>query len=129
MTGELYNELYKDFENLYNFNKKGSEESKELIENLKRVDERNGGVVDMSTVKNPFVWLVEYSNMIDTLIKKLESINPDYTKKFYEELSQQPTEMPKYPQIFICFRKLVKSVDNENYEESDRLKTKILTKF
>jgi len=133
MTGEIYNELFQDFVNLYNFKKKNEEKTVGALEKLKKMAEQNGGIVDMSSVDNPYVWLVEYYEMINNIILKLKSIDESYTTKYYKQFEDgrviDTENVPKYPQIFICFRKLVKSVDEENYEESNRLKTKILEKY
>lgn len=129
MTTELYNELLNDFNNFYQFYKNKidstQESSQKIIECIKK-----GDIESLVTMKNPYEWFSDYFKMSSSLIEKLDSIDPKFTAKFHErQLSEDPMERSKNPEIFILFKKLVISLDQEDYIEADRLKQKIFRKY
>lgn len=73
--------------------------------------------------------IAKYNEMAFHIIDKLESINSEYTLKYRNQIENNPTQIPKLPQIFILFRKLIRSLHKEDYDECNRLKNKILTKY
>lgn len=129
MTTELYNELLNDFNNFYQFYKNKidstQESSQKIIECIKK-----GDIESLVTMKNPYEWFSDYFKMSSSLIEKLDSIDPKFTAKFHErQLSEDPMERSKNPEIFILFKKLVIALDQEDYTEADRLKEKIFRKY
>jgi len=129
MTTELYNELLQDFNNFYQFYKENIDKTKEASEQLINII-KTGDFQKIITMKNPYEWLSEYIKRTTELIEKLDSIDPKFTAKFHErQLSEDPMERSKNPEIFILFKKLVIALDQEDYTEADRLKEKIFRKY
>lgn len=128
MTGELYNELFKDFQNLQNFKDSSLAESEQITIVFNNAIE-TGDFEKLVTLKNPFVWYGEYLQMVENLMVKFETIDPNYTKKYRNSKLLNPDVNAKYPEVFTLFKKLVDSVKEEDYIESSRLKNKILSKY
>lgn len=128
MTDKLYNELFKDFENLKRFKDENLKETENIAISVEK-SIQNGDFEKLLTMKYPFEWFSTYLKMVEDIMVKIESINPDYIKKYRNFKLLNPDEKTKYPEIFTLFKKLIESIQVENYIESDRLKNKILSKY
>jgi len=129
MDINIYNELYKDFNNLYEQSKKIVEESKISQQQISNYIDDNSPNLPIEGMFKSMMSIIKYNEMAFSIINKLETINDDYTKKFREQIQNNPNQFPKLPQLFILFRKLIRNLHDENYEECNRLKNKILNRY
>jgi len=129
MDINTYNELYNDFQELYEQSIKVLDDSKSAKQSMVDIAQQNSIYPINQDIIKPIMSIAKYNEMAFDIIDKLENINSEYTLKYRKQIEDNPTQIPKLPQIFILFRKLIRSLHKEDYEECNRLKNKILTKY
>lgn len=124
MNINIYNDLFNDFKLL-------NDQYNIVVNDLKNdpTDNNNPYNLPLENMIKNTISIIKYNSMVLELINKLESIDKSYTKKYKEQFNGDILQKPKLPQIFILFRKLINNLNKENYEECNRLKNKILTKY
>ncbi|MFA5586470.1 MAG: hypothetical protein WDA02_08005 [Saccharofermentanales bacterium] len=124
MDINIYNDLFNDFKLL-------NDQYNIVVNDLKNdpIDNDNPYNLPLENMIKNTISIIKYNSMVLELINKLESIDKSYTKKYKEQFNGDLLQKPKLPQIFILFRKLINNLNKENYEECNRLKNKILTKY